>query len=105
ACMEAIEEEGLMQIAIDREEYLRNRIEQELGNEIKEVRGVGLMLGIEFPFETKELAKDLLDEGIIANATAVNVLRLVPPLIITKEDIEALIGALKNVLTKNYAHA
>lgn len=105
ACMEAIEEEGLMQIALDREEYLRNRIEEELVNEIKEVRGVGLMIGIEFPFETKEMAKDLLNEGVIANSTAGNVLRLVPPLVITENDIEALIGAIKNVLTKNYAHA
>lgn len=104
ACMDAIEDENLMAEALEKEEYLRTRIEQEFSGEITEIRGAGLMIGIEFPFETKALAADLLKEGIISNSTAGNVLRLVPPLVITKDDIEAMIKAMQNTLSKNYAN-
>lgn len=105
ACMESIESEGLMESALEKEDYLRNRIEEEFGDKITEVRGAGLMIGIEFPFETKSVVLDLLHEGIIANATAGNVLRLVPPLVINEVDIEALITALHKVISKSYSHA
>lgn len=104
ACLDTIEDENLMAEALEKEEYLRTRIEQEFSGEITEIRGAGLMIGIEFPFETKALAAELLKEGIISNSTAGNVLRLVPPLVITKDDIEALIKAMQNTLSKNYAN-
>jgi len=59
------------------------------------------MLGIEFEFDTKELVLDLLNNGIVTNSTAGNVLRLVPPLIIQenhiKQFIKQLYESLKNL--------
>lgn len=54
---------------------------------IKEVRGLGLMIGIVFEYETKPLVQKMMKLGVLANATAGNVLRLVPPLTISKEDL------------------
>ena len=62
---------------------------------IREIRGLGLMLGVEFDFETKELVKRMLANGVIANATAGNVLRLVPPLIISEEEIGKLVEVIR----------
>lgn len=66
---------------------------------IKEVRGRGLMLGAEFEFPVKQLRKLLLDEGILTgNSTNPNVLRILPPLCITKFEVDMLIEKLKTVL-------
>ncbi len=58
-------------------------------DKIKEIRGKGLMIGIEFieGISAKEIAKNLLDKGIIAGTSGDSVLRLLPPLIISKNDI------------------
>jgi len=67
-------------------------------NSIKEIRGRGLMIGVEFDQETKPLVMQLLNNGVVANATAVNVLRLVPPLIISDDEISELVSVLERTL-------
>ncbi|MCB0663712.1 MAG: aminotransferase class III-fold pyridoxal phosphate-dependent enzyme, partial [Saprospiraceae bacterium] len=62
---------------------------------ITDVRGLGLMIGVEFTFETKPLVMKMLNNGVIANATAENVLRLVPPLIISDTEILDLVTVIK----------
>ena len=66
--------------------------------DIKEIRGKGLMIGVEFNFETKPLVLKMLEKGVLANATANNVLRLVPPLNISYEDLEKAMEVLKESL-------
>ncbi len=56
------------------------------------------MIGIEFNFETKALAAKMLENGVLANATADNVLRLVPPLNISISDLEEIVVVLKKSL-------
>ncbi len=75
-------------------------IKEEYPEKIKSVRGRGLMLGLELSFEAKLLLNELLKEKIIANATSVNVLRLVPPLIITKNEVDIFISGLKKSLNR-----
>ncbi len=67
---------------------------------IKEIRGLGLMAGIEFqkPVEAKDIAKILLEKGVVASAAGSNTLRLVPPLIIKKEEITAMCAILDGIL-------
>jgi len=65
---------------------------------VREVRGRGLMIGVEFEFETKPFVMQLLQNGVIANATAGNVLRLVPPLIITDQEIRNLVEIIAQTL-------
>ncbi|MBQ0116719.1 MAG: aspartate aminotransferase family protein [Flavobacterium sp.] len=69
--------------------------------EIKEVKGRGLMLGVAFDFEIANLRKKLiLEESIFTgSASQNNLLRVLPPLSITKEDIDFFINGLKNALT------
>ncbi len=55
---------------------------------IREVRGRGLMIGVELDFEAGELVKFLFDKGIITNCTAEKVLRLLPPYTVMQQDIE-----------------
>lgn len=57
---------------------------------VSEIRGYGLMQAIEGNFDAKELVKKALEEGIILNAPRKNTIRIVPPLIITKKEIEKL---------------
>ena len=65
---------------------------------IDEVRGEGLMLAIQLKVPAKELVKQLLDAGFITNATDETVLRLLPPLIIRKKQIDKFIKALRPLL-------
>jgi acetylornithine/N-succinyldiaminopimelate aminotransferase len=91
AVLEAIETENLLEAATIKEAWLRKAIEKLNIPDIKEIRGKGLMLGIEFDFETKPLVAKMLEKGVLANATADNVLRLVPPLTILMTDLEKIV--------------
>ncbi len=71
--------------------YLRGQLLKAAPRGLKEVRGLGLMIGAEFEFDTKPLVAKMLEHGVIANATANNVLRLVPPLIIAESEIDHLV--------------
>ncbi len=98
AAIEAMEEENMLEQALEKEKWLRNRIGKMREPSIKQVRGIGLMIGIEFDFDTKPLVQEMLHNGVLANATAGNVLRLVPPLNISYEDMEQVIDVLEKSL-------
>ncbi len=61
---------------------------------VKDVRGKGLLIGMELDFEGKEIVTACLKEGFLINCTMDTVLRFMPPLIITEEEIDLLIDAL-----------
>ena len=65
---------------------------------IKEIRGMGLILGIDLSFPGKEIWAKLIAKGFILNLTQDTVLRLVPPLTVTRDDLEAFAVALEEVL-------
>ncbi len=98
ATIEVLEEENLLQQATEKGEWIRSRIRALNHKSVKEIRGKGLMIGVEFAFETKPLVQKMMEKGVLANATAGNVLRLVPPLNIQYEDLEKVIKALKESL-------
>lgn len=91
AVLEAIESENLLEEAAKKEQWLRKEIGKLKIPNIKEIRGKGLMLGIEFDFETKPLVTKMLQKGVLANATADTVLRLVPPLNIPMADLKKIV--------------
>jgi predicted acetylornithine/succinylornithine family transaminase len=64
---------------------------------IKEVRGQGLMIGVELDFPCKQLVLDGIKEGILFNCTHDNVLRFLPPYIITEQDVDRAVAALTKV--------
>jgi acetylornithine/N-succinyldiaminopimelate aminotransferase len=98
AVLEVIEEENLLNAATTKGNWLKAQFVVLNEPSIKDIRGMGLMLGIEFEFETKPLVAEMMNRGVLANATAGNVLRLVPPLNITNEDLEQVMNVVKHSL-------
>ena len=73
----------------------------EFPEKVKEVRGIGLMIGLELAVpQARAVLQGLLDHNIIANAIGDNVLRFLPPLIITTEDCDQVVTALREILSQ-----
>ncbi len=75
------------------------KIKENHGGKVIEVRGRGLMKGLLLNFEASLLVDELLKRKVIANAASGNVLRMVPPLIIEKDDVDEFIIKLDESLT------
>jgi len=64
---------------------------------INEVRGRGLILGVELKIEGATIVKEMMKRGFLINCTMGNVLRFLPPLIVTREEVDQMIEALEEV--------
>ncbi len=102
ATFEAIEEEGLLDNAAKMGEYIRKRIEslRKKHSFIKRIKGIALMIGVELDIEGEEIYKECLKRGLLINCTQKNILRIMPPLIVKKSQINKAISILDNVLSK-----
>ena len=67
---------------------------------IKDVRGTGLLIGMELDFEGREIVTECLKQGFLINCTVNTVLRFMPPLIISEEEIDQLVDALDGIFKK-----
>jgi len=79
-------------------DYLLERLEEINSPHIKEVRGRGLMAGIELDIEASNIVKAGYEHGLLLVNAGANVLRFVPPLIIEKSDVDQLIDKLTAIL-------
>ena len=100
AVLDIFESENLVENAARTGDYLMQRL-QEI-SQIKEVRGKGLMIGLEFGFPVKQLRTELLfGQKVFTGASGSNVIRLLPPLTLTRqladEFIVCLTAALNNI--------
>lgn len=98
ATIQVIGEEDLLKAATKTGKRLRDRLRSMDMKGVKDIRGLGLMIGVEFEFEVKPLVMEMLERGVIANATSGNVLRLVPPLNIGWSDLETVVSVLEAAL-------
>jgi acetylornithine/N-succinyldiaminopimelate aminotransferase len=94
-----MEEEGLLANAAKVGAHLKSALSRELAAElksgaVKEIRGLGLMLGIDLAKPCGELLKRAADKGLLLSVTADSVIRLVPPLIITQAEVEEIVTIL-----------
>ncbi|MBI5473780.1 MAG: aspartate aminotransferase family protein [Ignavibacteriae bacterium] len=92
---------GLLENAARVGSYLIEKLkalQAELPDCIREVRGKGLMVGVELVFPGKQVVDALLEKGIILNCTHTNVLRFVPPLIVEPAHIDVVYANLRLVL-------
>ena len=97
AVLDVIDEENLLDNVNRVGEYLINEFSQIEG--IKEVRGRGLMIGIEFDEPIKEIRRRLLfDEHVFTGVSGTNVIRLLPPLSLTMDEAKEFITRFKRVL-------
>ncbi len=80
--------------------YLEEKLEELVKSYegIKERRGKGLLQGLEFHYPVKEIIAKAMEEHLILFSAGNNVLRFVPPLIITTEQIDEMIDILKKII-------
>lgn len=103
ATMQWIFDEGFLQEVIIKGEYLLSQLKKLAVHHdcIQDIRGIGLMVGVEFTAPIQELLKELRIEGLLALQAGENVLRLLPPLTITIQEIDKGIEMLHTVLKRN----
>ncbi len=100
AVMETIFEDNLLENAKALGNYLLERLMalKEKYPFVREVRGRGLMVGIELDFEGKEIANKCIERGLLINCTASTFIRFLPPLTVTKKEIDEGMDILDSVL-------
>ncbi len=98
ATIEYIEEEDLPGRAFRLGKYFMHGLKKIKSPRIKEVRGMGLMIGIELNEKAAPYVNALMEKGVIVLLAGKKVIRLLPPLIITKYEIDTVIEKIKDVL-------
>lgn len=96
-----IKSEGLVDKVAEKGEYFKNelrKLQEKYPDKVTDVRGCGLMLGMEVAGEGKPIVESCLANNVIVNCTAGNVIRIVPPLIISREEIDIVVAALDKAL-------
>jgi acetylornithine/N-succinyldiaminopimelate aminotransferase len=105
--IDTIKEEGLLTNAVRVGELIRNALPRAEG--VVEVRGMGLMIGVELARPCGELVKQALDAGLVINVTAENVIRMLPPLVMSEAEgrmvVERLAPLVQRFLEKRVAAA
>jgi len=102
AVFEAIEKEKLIRNANKMGLYLKNRLEglKKRYRFIKEIRTMALIIGVELNIKGEDIYKECLKAGLLINCTQETVLRIMPPLTVTKSEIDRAISILDGVLSK-----
>ena len=97
-----MEEDGLLENAAHVGAHLKARLQDTLGSVpgVKEVRGYGLMIGIELDRPCGAIMQQALDAGLLLSVTADSVIRLVPPLIITAAEADEIVSILAPIVTQ-----
>jgi acetylornithine/N-succinyldiaminopimelate aminotransferase len=95
ATIEVIQEEKLVQRSEELGLYLRSELEK-LGP--REIRGQGLMVGLDLDADCKVLVEKALQKGVLINNTGEHTLRLIPPLVVTREEIDRVVTVIGELL-------
>jgi acetylornithine/N-succinyldiaminopimelate aminotransferase len=100
AALTTLLEEGMLENCQKMGDYFLAQLKEIQGKFpfIKEVRGKGLILGMELKIDGGSIVKEMLKKKILINCTMGNVLRFLPPLIVTQEEIDRVVMALEEVL-------
>ncbi len=103
ATIEAIEEDNLLENAAQLGQYLKDKLEElkQKHSIIDSVRGVGMMIGIQLTGTGKEIVDKCLENGLRINCTQSTVLRFMPPMIATKDQIDQAVEILDTVLKED----
>jgi len=102
AALKALTEDGLIENSEKMGKIFREGLEKlkEKHTMIREIRGKGLMIGIEMKFEIRDILMALIKEGILMLYSGRNILRILPPLVISENDITKVLHALDSILTE-----
>lgn len=101
ATLQALTQDNLIENSEKMGKLFREGLEKlkEKHSIIREIRGKGLMIGVELKFEVKDVLMNLMKEGVLMLYSGRNILRILPPLVISKEDVAKVLETLDGVLT------
>lgn len=104
AVLDVIKEDGLIEQAAGNGKYMKTRLTALQDRyPIKEVRGLGFLLGMEMDQPAGQLVSLCQEEGLLINCTAERVIRFLPPLITTREEIDEALEILEKALKKFFS--
>lgn len=95
ASIEAIREEKLLERSKEMGAYFTEKLRNMARDDVVEVRGKGLMVGVEIKYPCGKFVDFARENGVLVNCTSDSVLRLVPPLVITKEQIDTVVDVIE----------
>lgn len=98
AALEVIEDENLIQKSYDNGKYFLEKLKTLKSDKIKEVRGRGLWIGLELTEPARKYCESLMELGVLCKETHDYVIRIAPPLIITREEIDWAFDRIKEVI-------
>lgn len=98
--LDIIEEEGLMCNALEQGDFMRKIFQEQLGNldNVTQIRGQGLMIGIELTKPCGELVNNALKQRLLLNVTSDNVVRLLPSLAIKQNETEQIVNMVSTLI-------
>lgn len=100
ATLDIIEQEQLVERSADLGTYFRDRLRAINSPLIRDVRGLGLMIGFDLRIRAMPIVKRLMEEGILVLTAGKTVIRLLPPLVITREQVDTVVTALELILAE-----
>jgi acetylornithine/N-succinyldiaminopimelate aminotransferase len=103
AALSVIRDEDLVDQAKEKGAFLKEMLTEfaKDTSSVREIRGRGLMIGMELSFKGRKVVEEMMKRGILSNCTQGNVIRLVPPLVIENEDLSRLATVLIQSIQKN----
>ena len=101
ATLQALTQDKLVENSANMGKLFREGLDRlkEKHSVIREVRGKGLMIGIELKFEVRDILMEGIEKGLLLLYSGRNILRLLPPLVITEEDITKSLQILDELFT------
>jgi ornithine--oxo-acid transaminase len=100
AAMDVLVDDNYVEMAQEKGAYFIERLKEINNPHIVDVRGKGLLIGVEFDHKAGGYCDELKDEGVLAHETHETVIRFAPPIVITKEEIDWAIERIKKVLDR-----
>lgn len=102
ATLQALTEDGLVSNAEKVGNVFREGLERlkEKHNIVRQIRGKGLMIGVEMKFEVKDILFDAISEGVLLLYSGRNILRLLPPLVMTEDDVAKVLEVLDRLFVR-----
>ena len=95
ATIQVIRDESLVQRSEEMGAYLRSQL---MKLEPQDIRGLGLIVGVDLSCDCKSLVEKALQKGVLINSTAEHTIRLIPPLVVGKDDIDKVVSVIEESL-------
>ncbi|MCA1064323.1 acetylornithine transaminase [Rossellomorea aquimaris] len=103
ATIETIFDEAFLTEVQNKADYFINQLENRLPERVKEVKGAGLMIGIQFDVEVKGIIEELRENGLLTLPAGPRVIRLLPPLTVTYDELDQAVHILVSTLKKDHS--